>query len=179
MNPPLAANDTNVMEDLFAGAEKLEYSAKRVSEYDPNTFHTEAVILKPDGTYEHRDAAEWYVWKNGEDKHDGWIYIQSGTYTITQSRHEFTLQLSATRLYDQENFEDQAKEYAGYISSDGALLTLAAVKNQGRRGGAHDASTVLSLGGSVQKMTGHMWKPIASEFVYDYQYERLTSKYSK
>ena len=75
MNPALPAKNADVMADLFAGADRLEYSAKRVSEYDPNTFHTEAVILKPDGTYEHRDAAEWYVWKNGEDKHDGWISI--------------------------------------------------------------------------------------------------------
>merc|ERR1711934_311144 len=178
MNPSIPAEAQQAMDVAFGDAERLEFSHKRVSSYDPNTFHIESVVLKRDGTFEHRDAAEWYCWRNGEDAHDGWIYIQKGNYTITRSRHEYTLQLTATRLYDQESFEDQQKQYVGYLSEDVRLLTLAAVKNQGRRAGAHDASTVLTLGGATQKMTGNMWKPICSEFVYDYQYDRQSSKYS-
>lgn len=178
MNPAIPAETQQAMEAVFGESDKLEFSHKRLSSYDPNTFHVESLVLKADGTFEHRDTAEWYCWKNGEDAHDGWIFIQKGNYTVTRSRHEYTIKLTASRLYDQESFEDQNKSYLGYLSEDVRLLTLAAVKNQGRRAGAHDASTVLTLGGATQKMTGNMWKPICSEFVYDYQYDRQTSKYT-
>jgi len=178
MNPNLPAEAQQAMDSIFGEYDRLEFSHKRLSSHDPNTFHVESVVLKNDGTFEHRDNAEWYCWKNGEDAHDGWVFIQKGNYTVTRSRHEYTIKLQATRLYDQESFEDQDKQYLGYLSEDSRLLTLAAVKNQGRRAGAHDASTVLTLGGATQKMTGQMWKPICSEFVYDYQYDRQSSKYS-
>jgi len=176
MNPPISAETSEAMEAVFGEYDRLDYSHKRVSSYDPNTFHLETLILKKDGTFEHRDTAEWYHWRNGEDAHDGWIYIQKGQYTVEKSRYEFNLKLTATRLYDQDNFTDQHKQYTGYLSEDCRLVTFAAVKNQGPRGTAHDASTVLTLGGANQKMTGNMWKPIASEFVYDYKYERQNSK---
>jgi len=169
MNPPVPITESQEsMDSVFGDAAVLEFSNKRLSSYDPNTFHLESLVLKTDGTFEHRDTAEWH--KDGGD--DGWIFIQKGLYTISRSRHEYTLKLTATRLYDQKGFEDQDKSYLGYLSEDCRLLTLAAVKNTGRRAGAHDASTVLTQGGSLQKMTGNMWKPICSEFVYDYQYSR-------
>lgn len=172
MNPSVPTMESQeAMDSIFGDASSLEFSHKRLSSYDPNTFHLESLVLKADGTFEHRDTAEWHSWRD-EEGDDGWMFIQKGLYTISRSRHEFTLRLSATRLYDQDSFEDQEKTYLGYLSEDCRLMTLAAVKNTGRRAGAHDASTVLTLGGAMQKMTGNMWKPICSEFVYDYQYSR-------
>lgn len=177
MNPPPTVESEQAMNEIFGELDKIEFSHKRVSSFDPNTFHVESVVLKRDGSYEHRDVAEWYCWRDGADSHDGWIYIQKGNFTITRSMYEYTLKLQSTRLYNHDSFEDQDKAYVGYLSEDGRLLSLAAVKNQGRRAGSHDASTVLTLGGATQKMTGNMWKPLASEFIYDYQYERQSSKY--
>merc|ERR1711998_521364 len=128
MDPPIPAETQQAMAEIFGEEPKLEFSHKRLSSYDPNTFHVESLVLKPDGTFEHRDNAEWYCWKNGEDAHDGWVFIQKGNYAVTRSRHEYTLKLTATRLYDQESFEDQNKSYLGYLSEDVRLLTLAAVK---------------------------------------------------
>jgi len=178
MNPPIPPATDEAMAAIFGDYDRLDFSHKRVSAHDPNSFHLETMVLKRDGTFEHRDAAEWYQWRNGEDSHDGWVYIQKGTFSVEMSRYEFNLKLTATRLYDQESFEDQQKEYTGYLSEDCRLVTFAAVRNQGARGGSADASTVLTLGGATQKMTGNNWKPVASEFVYDYKYERQTSKYA-
>lgn len=178
MNPNLPAEAQQAIEGIFGEYDRLDFSHKRVSSYDPNTFHLETLILRKDGTFEHRDAAEWYHWRNGQDAHDGWIYIQKGVYTVERSRYEFNLKLTSTRLYDQETFEDQHKEYTGYLSEDSRLVTFAPVPNSGARGGSADASTVLTLGGATQQMTGHMWKPVASEFVYDYQHARNSSKYT-
>ena len=35
-------------------ANKLEFSNKRVSGFDPNTFHLESIVLNKDGSFEHR-----------------------------------------------------------------------------------------------------------------------------
>merc|ERR1711998_438369 len=43
---------------------------KTASQMNP-AIPVESLVLKADGTFEHRDTAEWYCWKNGEDAHDG------------------------------------------------------------------------------------------------------------
>jgi len=172
MSPMRRPAQDDALSELFNGAETIEYSNKRVSGFDSNTFHLESIVLNVDGSFEHRDTAEWYKWKDGDDSHDGWIYIQKGVFCVSKNRHEFSLRLHATRLYNQETFEEANREYAVYVSSDRQLLTLDSAIMKGRRGGSADASVALTLGGAEQKMGGHMWKPITSEFVYDYKYER-------
>jgi len=172
MSPSRQPFEDDAMGALFAGAERVEYANKRISGFDPNTFHLESIVLNKDGTFEHRDTAEWYKWKDGDDSHDGWIYIQKGVFCVSQNKHEFALRLHATRLYNQETFEEAHREYTVYVSSDRQLLSMASALMSGRRGGSADASVALTLGGAVQKMGGHMWKPITSEFIYDYKYER-------
>jgi len=172
MSPMRKPVEDAALEALFDGAERLEWSNKRVSGFDPNTFHLESIVLNKDGSFEHRDTAEWYKWADGNDNHDGWIYIQKGVFSVSQNRHEFSLQLNATRLYNQEKMEDASREYAVFVSSDRQMLTFESALMAGRRGGSADQSVALTLGGNVQKMGGHMWKPITSEFVYSYKYER-------
>jgi len=172
MSPSRQPFEDAALGALFGGANKLEFSNKRVSGFDPNTFHLESIVLNKDGSFEHRDTAEWYKWKDGDDSHDGWVYIQKGVFCVSKNRHEFSVRLHATRLYNQETFEDASREYAVYVSADGQLLTLESALMAGRRGGAADSTVALTLGGAVQTMGGHMWKPITSEFVYDYKYER-------
>merc|ERR1711907_700077 len=172
MSPARKPFEDTALNALFAGADKVEYYNKRVSGFDPNTFHLESIVLNKDGSFEHRDTAEWYKWKDGDDSHDGWIYIQKGVFCVSQNKHEFCVRLNATRLYNQETFEEANREYVVYVSSDRQLLTFASAVMAGRRGGSADASAALTLGGAVQKMGGHMWKPITSEFIYDYKYER-------
>ena len=128
----------------------MEYYNKRVSGFDPNTFHLESIVLNKDGSFEHRDTAEWYKWKDGDDSHDGWIYIQKGVFCVSQNKHEFCVRLNATRLYNQETFEEANREYVVYVSSDRQLLTFASAVMAGRRGGemehpvySHTSTTLL------------------------------------
>ena len=52
MNPiltPLLDSERVAAEEMFGGETRIEFSHKRISTFDPNTFHLECVILNADG----------------------------------------------------------------------------------------------------------------------------------